>query len=300
MQSQTDFNHQFYNQFNQKRDSIRNSIIQIKSQQDKLQCLNQLNDLTNICKSVLYKLPQHDQRLYNIETQQLYDELSKVTIRSKFSFSNKTKADQQHAQKRGPSEEENLNVDRSETYVQDQMDQAQLTVGNLIGMCYRDEPSTAVTGLKMSNIERSIVVLSNDYSTAKLDDITGSIIFIPSIKGPIYITNAIDTVFIVISHQFRIHTSKNLNIYVSCKRPVIEKCSGLRFAQFPTELSAIFSTENLVQWKNVDDFNWIRKTKSINWSVLDRSFTKIDWSILNSIPHGPLDNMHKSLFITKS
>ncbi|KAJ8770852.1 hypothetical protein K2173_021767 [Erythroxylum novogranatense] len=84
-------------------------------------------------------------------------------------------------------------------------------------------------------------------------------------------------VFVLASHQIRIHCAKRCDFYGRVRsRPIIEDCGGLRFAPYclkydgiEDDLKEAGQDEESGNWSNVDDFKWLRATQSPNWSVLD-------------------------------
>ena len=54
------------------------------------------------------------------------------------------------------------------------------------------------------------------------------------VNGPIHVTDVQGSVLVVTCRQFRMHECKNVDVYLSCSsRPIIEGCSGIRFARLP-------------------------------------------------------------------
>ncbi|CAM1504040.1 Fc.00g016310.m01.CDS01 [Cosmosporella sp. VM-42] len=105
-------------------------------------------------------------------------------------------------------------------------------------------------GLAMKNISKSLIVAGR-------------------VSGPVHITGVSDSILVIIARQARIHECSNVDIYLHCgSHPIIEDCSGMRFAPLPaayvTETEK--STEN--QWDQVDDFKWLKVGQSPNWSTL--------------------------------
>ncbi|GMY11370.1 tubulin-folding cofactor C [Fagus crenata] len=96
------------------------------------------------------------------------------------------------------------------------------------------------------------------------------------IIGSILIEQAEGCVFVVASHQIRIHNAKGSDFYLRVRsRPIIEDCNGVRFAPFCLSYEGIEEDlrdasldEETGNWGNVDDFKWLRAVQSPNWSVL--------------------------------
>lgn len=65
-------------------------------------------------------------------------------------------------------------------------------------------------------------------------DIKKSVVVAGRVAGPVHITGVSDSVLVIVAHQVRIHECKNVDIYLYCtSHPIIEDCSGMRFAELP-------------------------------------------------------------------
>lgn len=65
-------------------------------------------------------------------------------------------------------------------------------------------------------------------------DIKKSLIVAGRVAGPVHITGISDSILVLVAHQVRIHDCKNVDIYLHCSsHPIIEDCSGMRFAPLP-------------------------------------------------------------------
>lgn len=97
--------------------------------------------------------------------------------------------------------------------------------------------------------------------------------------GSILLEEVENCVFVLASHQIRIHYAKNCDFYLRVRsRPIIEDCGGVRFAPYclryvgiEEDLTKAGLEEEKENWGNVDDFKWLRAVKSPNWSVLEES-----------------------------
>lgn len=68
-----------------------------------------------------------------------------------------------------------------------------------------------------------------------LKDIDRCLIVAGRVSGPIHINNVSNSTLVVVAHQVRIHNCNNVNIYLHCtSHPIIEDCSGMRFAPLPS------------------------------------------------------------------
>ncbi|KAF8039544.1 hypothetical protein BT93_B1916 [Corymbia citriodora subsp. variegata] len=96
------------------------------------------------------------------------------------------------------------------------------------------------------------------------------------VTGSVLIEEAENCVFLLASHQIRIHNAKASDFYLRVRsRPIVEDCSGVRFAPYRLHYRGIERDledarlgEETGNWSKVDDFKWLRAAQSPNWSVL--------------------------------
>ncbi|KAJ2080688.1 hypothetical protein H4R24_002879 [Coemansia sp. RSA 988] len=122
--------------------------------------------------------------------------------------------------------------------------------------------------------------------------VCNSIIICTPFSGAATIRHAHKCLVILAVRQLRFESSKNVGVYTHCSsHPVIERSSGMYFAPYPSDIfqnsetfPIISQTPNM--FDQVDDFNWLKRTHSPNWSLVDTAsndpVTQQLWSILNS------------------
>jgi len=123
---------------------------------------------------------------------------------------------------------------------------------------------TPFPGLALRNIDRSLIVAGR-------------------VAGPVHITAVTNSIIVVTARQVRIHECHNVDIYLHCgSHPIIEDCSGMRFAPLPACYVTDAEKESENQWDQVDDFKWLKAGHSPNWTILseegrleDEVWTKI-------------------------
>ncbi|XP_050206906.1 tubulin-folding cofactor C [Mercurialis annua] len=99
------------------------------------------------------------------------------------------------------------------------------------------------------------------------------------VVGSILIEGVEDCVFVLASHQIRIHYAKGSDFYLRVRsRPIIEDCGGVRFGPYclryegvEDDLKRAGLEEESGNWSNVDDFKWLRAAQSPNWCVLEEN-----------------------------
>jgi tubulin-specific chaperone C len=171
-----------------------------------------------------------------------------------------------------------------------------VTIGNHDSIHIILPPSAAhaTSSGTLSMLHRCVVDMSRPTSTGRpfagltLKNINKSLIICGHVNGAAHLTNVSNSIVVVTSRQFRMHESKNCDVYLlTSSRPIIEDCSRIRFSPLPT----LYRTEedDLVQdqWREVDDFKWLRAEPSPNWSVLEeqKRITERVWK--DVVPGGP-------------
>ncbi|ANB14781.1 hypothetical protein AWJ20_2388 [Sugiyamaella lignohabitans] len=302
--------------------------------EDNSAILEDISKLTAECRNVRHHLPQHDQKLYSDELQRLTDLAEKNSKESKprFSFRRNKETSKPASDTIPISETQTTANQHSDTI--DPAPVPATDVGGFASTAGGAGPATgtgpgAVSSsgssnvtvldsnngpeivthydqfitmssdngpiLQLSNVRNSIIILKRTFNSANLNNITSSIIFLPSVHGPIHASNVTNSLVIANCHQFRIHQSSDLRIYLSCasKRPIIEHCLRLGFGQYPSDL--VSATDSPVTaWTGVDDFNWIRKTPSVNWyEISDTPDNFQPLLVFSSQPPGPLHDQAK-------
>lgn len=97
--------------------------------------------------------------------------------------------------------------------------------------------------------------------------------------GSVLIEEVEGCVFVLASHQIRVHHARASDFYLRVRsRPIIEDCSGVRFAPYCLSYDGIerdLKESNLDEetgnWANVDDFKWLKAVQSPNWEILPES-----------------------------
>ncbi|XP_055811116.1 tubulin-folding cofactor C [Solanum dulcamara] len=101
-------------------------------------------------------------------------------------------------------------------------------------------------------------------------------VYVGPVFGSVLIEEVTNCVFVMASHQIRIHKAKRCDFYLRVRsRPIIEDSDGVRFSPYCLKYDGIerdLEEANLGEetgnWLNVDDFKWLRAVQSPNWSIL--------------------------------
>ncbi|KAI1430879.1 tubulin-specific chaperone C [Xylaria sp. CBS 124048] len=134
--------------------------------------------------------------------------------------------------------------------------------------------STATSSGSLTNLKGCVVDMTVPTSTAPfsglaLKNITHSLIIAGHVAGPAHITGIENSIIIVAARQVRMHDCKNVCVYLHCtSHPIIEDCSRVAFAPLPPFYGNESTKTETNQWKDVDDFKWLKDIASPNWSIL--------------------------------
>ncbi|KAE8701137.1 Tubulin-folding cofactor C [Hibiscus syriacus] len=101
-------------------------------------------------------------------------------------------------------------------------------------------------------------------------------VYLGPVTGSILIEDVEGCIFVLASHQIRIHLAKRCDFYLRVRsRPIIEDSIAVRFAPYCLDYEGIEMdlekaglSEETGNWENVDDFKWLRAVQSPNWCIL--------------------------------
>ncbi|KAF1970376.1 tubulin-specific chaperone-like protein c [Bimuria novae-zelandiae CBS 107.79] len=152
-----------------------------------------------------------------------------------------------------------------------------VVVSNLNGAHVVLPASTAQSARSatVSNVQRSVVDLSgptingSPFATLTLKNIRDSLVVCGRVTGPIHITGVERSVIVTSCRQYRMHSSKKVDVYLHCSsRPIIEDCETIRFAPLPQHFMTEDLTGSTNQWDQIDDFKWLKSEPSPNFTTL--------------------------------
>lgn len=112
-----------------------------------------------------------------------------------------------------------------------------------------------------------------------LNNLQNCKVYVGPVFGSVLIEDVVGCVFMLASHQIRIHNAKECDFYLRARsRPIIEYCCGVKFAPYCLRYNGIEEdlgeanlSEETGNWANVDDFRWLRAVQSPNWIVMPES-----------------------------
>ncbi|KAI2777662.1 TBCC-domain-containing protein [Daldinia loculata] len=154
--------------------------------------------------------------------------------------------------------------------------------------------SRATSSGSLTNLERCVVDMTaptsagTPFAGLALKNIRESLIIAGHVAGPVHITGLRNSIVVVAARQVRIHECENVDVYLHCSsHPIIEDCSGMRFAPLPELYATKLEIKSESQWDQVDDFKWLKTEPSPNWAVLpeDKRIPEDVWK--NSVCGNP-------------
>ncbi|KAF8062274.1 tubulin binding cofactor C-domain-containing protein [Lyophyllum atratum] len=134
-----------------------------------------------------------------------------------------------------------------------------------------------------------------EISALHIRNLSDTVLLIPPIHGSVLIHELTRCTIVIGCHQFRMHTSHNVDVYLSIlSNPVIEHCTDIRFGAYPSILSP--ATENKPSnHLSVMDFSHIRSTPSPHWSALDDDRVAPQWPLPRVTEQDMLNDVRERL-----
>ncbi|KAG6010563.1 hypothetical protein E4U21_005916 [Claviceps maximensis] len=131
----------------------------------------------------------------------------------------------------------------------------------------------SLTDLKCCIVDMSVpTVQGRPFPGLALKNISQSLIIAGQVDGAVHITGVTNSIVVVMARQVRIHECKDVDIYMHCtSHPIIEDCTGMRFAPVPECYAIKDDSAKVNQWDQVDDFKWLKAGQSPNWKTLPSS-----------------------------
>ncbi|TFK53137.1 TBCC-domain-containing protein [Heliocybe sulcata] len=141
------------------------------------------------------------------------------------------------------------------------------------------------TELAISDLDHCVVNLigsdERSFSTIHVRNVSNSILLLGNVNGSVLLHDLRCCVLVLKCHQFRMHTSSNIDVYLAIpSNPIIEHCSGIRFSSYPPSLRPAESPEAAEsKHLSVQDFSHIKPTPSPNWSELPSDQVIREWPV---------------------
>ncbi|KAJ2521527.1 hypothetical protein H4217_001326 [Coemansia sp. RSA 1939] len=150
---------------------------------------------------------------------------------------------------------------------------------------------------ELRDISNSIIDLrqsSNAIRALNCHRLNNSIVVCGPFAGSATVRDSVNCILVLAVRQMRLENSFSIDVYLHCSsRPIIEKSSGIRFAPYPAVSSLSHQHSSLSagagellalpnMFDAVDDFNWLRRQHSPNWSINPSPLTNTAWSELGT------------------
>ncbi|EUC39379.1 hypothetical protein COCCADRAFT_80954 [Bipolaris zeicola 26-R-13] len=297
--SETNLKETFYRKF---QDDVASLEAQISSLPDTPtasherneaieQCLAGIDRLSHDVMDASSYLPAYDQRTYSETIKSLSEKLQ--TIRNafdppkKFSFKNKRKEAKVSSSISAPAKEPASTLTPPPPSQQQDDTPSDLThkSSTRITLASTPSPKTSPTVSHLANCIVNLTTSKTLFATLYLRNIKNSLILCGHVAGPIHITHVTNSVLVMSCRQFRMHDSKNVDIYLhSASRPIFEDCEGLRFAPLPRCYVTPQISESPNLWDQIDDFKWLKAEPSPHFSIIPEDKRISDHVWTNIVP----------------
>ncbi len=248
-------------------------------------CQAEIMQLSNEVRNASSNVPARERRTYAEAITSLQQKLKEaqdaVAPRRKFAF----KAGSSRTVKTNDNTATTSTLTQSDSTTKDEISSSILTPTKVdspsLNRCENayinlHSPSNGTAGSgSLSNLHRCVVhpdTVTHQVPNLVLKSVSSSLMICGRVNGPVHLTNITDSIMVVSSQQFRMHDSRDCDVYLhTSSRPIIEHCSGIRFAPLPDTYRDSWgnSASEDGQWQQVDDFNWHRGEHSPNWSTLE-------------------------------
>ncbi|XP_058096822.1 tubulin-folding cofactor C [Magnolia sinica] len=265
----------------------------LKSDLDSLSAA--ITDLEKLLAENSYFLPSYELRSSLKSIAELKESLestsSELLPRKKFAFRNKP-AKKNSVDAGGEAQVKVPNVDRDLPGFQSKIEKVpevnpvektylgirhspgfQNKVGGVLVKQFKDSEDGDFT---LSDLESCEIRLKGRLRALFIHRLRNCRVYVGPVSGSIHIEEVEGCLFMLASHQIRIHHAKATDFYLRVRsRPIIEDSSGVGFAPYGLVYEGIEKEmrdsglgDETGNWANVDDFRWLRAMQSPNWCIL--------------------------------
>ncbi|KAJ7704350.1 tubulin binding cofactor C-domain-containing protein [Mycena rosella] len=284
------FSQAFSADFQASRIELESRVESAKATTTTADGLNALSlDLAKLTKTLADatgSLPSYDQRQYELQLKGLersLEELRALLPKSKFAFKRKAPV----ASTPAPPTPVSMAVPEIPPQTDSVSTNLTLSSHSFKYLSTASLPSAShASDLTISDLNGCIVNLLPDMGDAEprsleisalhIRNLTDTLLLLPVIRGSVLLHDLRRCILIVGCHQFRMHTSTRVDVYLSIpSTPIIEHCSQIRFTAYP----ATFSQDTSPNVFAVRDFSHIRATPSPNWSAVPEEALVMQWPV---------------------
>lgn len=288
----------FLNRFSETRQKIHQSLdefLEKGGSQEKnliksgLETLSsEISDLEKLVAEDSYFLPSYEVRAASNAMAELKERLEKANSqllpKKKFAFRNKISRSNPSSGKvegnpnaRESEESPNPNEVRMIHEKKSSFALDAPGLGNKEGLVvFKDLDASTDGDFALSDLVNCKVYLRGRLRALFIHRLKGCQVFAGPVMGSVLIEEAENCVFMLASHQIRIHQTVNTDFYLRVRsRPIVEYVTNVRFAPYALvyrgveeELQDSDLNDETGMWANVDDFRWLRAVSSPNWRII--------------------------------
>ncbi|SJL10360.1 uncharacterized protein ARMOST_13746 [Armillaria ostoyae] len=284
-EQQWTFSQQFSSGFLKDRTDLQNRISASKqassiSNETVAELSTQFTKLTKDLADAVGSLPAYDQKGYENQLKSIEAELEELRKASKpvsrFSFKKRQAASRPLPAAAVTAEPISQEPSSSQASILNFSSRTnELLTVNLSDVSARD-----VTLSDLANCVVNLITPSKlTISAVHAQNLRNVVLLLPMIQSSIMLHDLDNCAVVVGCHQFRMHTSRNVDVYLSIpSHPVIENCSGIRFAGYPSVLQREIQVAES-RHASVQDFSHIKATPSPNWTLLPEDQLPTSWPL---------------------
>lgn len=138
----------------------------------------------------------------------------------------------------------------------------------------------------LARLRSCVVRIFGCPSTVHMTDLQSCVVFTGPVCTSVFVDTCKDCKLVVMCQQLRTHSTTDTDIYLHVtSRAIIEDCNKVRFAPFNWSYRGIEQhytqsglNRDVNNWCDIDDFNWLAKTKSPNWQIVNEEERVTDWT----------------------
>ncbi|KAE8696013.1 Tubulin-folding cofactor C [Hibiscus syriacus] len=233
-----------------------------------------ISDLEKLVAESSYFLPSYEVRSSLKTVSDLKQNLealnSELTTKRKFSFKNKATAKKEHPKEPEPVKPDTVSI--SNFKIPDSPGFRNKSNETLV----KKFKGTEVGEFTLSDLDSCEVRLTGCCNAVFMNRLKNCNVYLGPVTGSNLIEDVEGCIFVLASHQIRIHLAKRCDFYLRVRsRPIIEDSNAVRFAPYCLDYEGIEMdlekaglSEETGNWENVDDFKWLRAVQSPNWCIL--------------------------------
>ena len=253
-----------------------------KSDKEKKDGLEEITTKIKLYREQFYNvmefLPGYDKlqysKNYDEELEKVNNLKNKLFPKKKFAFSkNNKKQNENIKEKKEKSEVKETKKEITESSITD------LVIKDLNDFTkkYTKEEILGKNNILIENIIKCDIYLLHDFKACYINNCQNCNIYLGCICGGTHITNCINSKIYLITHQLRIHQTTKSDFFVLINsNPIIEHSQEnifhplkIKYNEFDTNKKISGVDESNNKWNQVQDFQWLKKDKSPNFSTDD-------------------------------